>query len=120
MVRSQPATILIDIKINADNNERCASDCPFYGDTPGYNPFCTLFREDLTAGSPLSSSGGTSELSKWPDAKTAMDSLMQTVPRNATVIVESTAFGVGGYFYNMWQRAFRHIKCLKYQRKESK
>jgi len=69
--------------------------------------------EVLTAKNALSSSGATyqlvhvSELSKWEQAEQAMLSLMQTIPRQATIIVESTAFGVGNYFYEMWYRAKR-------------
>ncbi|MED1948986.1 hypothetical protein [Brevibacillus centrosporus] len=49
-----------------------------------------------------------SELAKWHDAETTMTSLMQSVPDyNAVVIVESTAMGVGGYFYDLWQNAER-------------
>jgi len=47
-----------------------------------------------------------SELAKWQDAETTMTSLLQSVPDyNGIVIVESTAMGVGGYFYTLWQKA---------------
>lgn len=47
-----------------------------------------------------------SELAKWQDAETTMTSLLQAVPDyNAIVIVESTAMGVGGYFYDLWMKA---------------
>lgn len=47
-----------------------------------------------------------SELAKWQDAETTMTSLLQSVPDyNGIVIVESTAMGVGGYFYDLWQKA---------------
>ena len=65
----------------------------------------------LTAENALGSSGGTfqfvhiSELSKWSNAEEAMLSLMQTLPMSADVIVESTAYGVGNYFYRMWRKA---------------
>lgn len=49
-----------------------------------------------------------SELAKWADAETTMTSLLQSVPDyNGIVIVESTAKGVGGYFYALWQKAKR-------------
>lgn len=47
-----------------------------------------------------------SELAKWQDPETTMTSLLQSVPDyNGIVIVESTAMGVGGYFYDLWQKA---------------
>lgn len=50
-----------------------------------------------------------SEVAFWKDAKTLMTGLMQTVPDtpNSYVFLESTANGVGGYFYDMWQQAER-------------
>ena len=50
-----------------------------------------------------------SEVAFWQDAKTLMTGLMQTVPDvpNSYVFLESTANGVGGYFYDMWQQAER-------------
>jgi len=48
-----------------------------------------------------------SELAKWNDAETTMLSLMQTVPmgEDSIVIIESTAKGVGGYFYDEYWAA---------------
>lgn len=48
-----------------------------------------------------------SEVAFWRDGKTIMLGLMQAVPNtpNTMVILESTANGVGGYFYDEWQRA---------------
>jgi hypothetical protein len=48
-----------------------------------------------------------SETAFWADAETLMTGLMQCVPDvpNTMVIIESTANGVGGYFYNMWKSA---------------
>lgn len=48
-----------------------------------------------------------SEVAFWRDAKTTMLALMQAVPNtpNTMVILESTANGLGDYFYNEWQRA---------------
>ena len=45
------------------------------------------------------------ELSKWRDPKTTLTSLLQTVPDepNTMVIMESTANGFGGEFYNRCQ-----------------
>lgn len=48
-----------------------------------------------------------SEVAFWKNAEKVMLSLMQAVPNtpNTMVILESTANGVGGYFYDQWQRA---------------
>lgn len=48
-----------------------------------------------------------SEVAFWRDAKTLMLGLMQAVPNtpNTMVIMESTANGLGDYFYDEWQRA---------------
>ena len=50
-----------------------------------------------------------SEVAFFPDATTTMLGLLQCVPDtlNSCVILESTANGVGGYFYDMWQKATR-------------
>lgn len=47
------------------------------------------------------------EVAFWRDAKSAMLALLQTVPDepNTLVIIESTANGVGGWFYDAWQSA---------------
>jgi hypothetical protein len=48
-----------------------------------------------------------SEFAFYRNAKTLMTALMQTVPDDpdTLVIIESTANGVGGEFYDMWQTA---------------
>lgn len=48
-----------------------------------------------------------SEVAFWSDAEQSMISLMQAIPNepNTMVILESTANGIGGYFYDMWHRA---------------
>jgi hypothetical protein len=48
-----------------------------------------------------------SEFAFWRDAKTLMTGLMQAVPDDpdTAVIIESTANGVGGEFYRLWQLA---------------
>lgn len=48
-----------------------------------------------------------SEVAFWRDAEKTMLALMQAVPNtpNTMVILESTANGVGGYFYEQWERA---------------
>jgi len=48
-----------------------------------------------------------SELAKWAHDKRAMTSVMQTVPDlpHTTVIIESTANGAGGLFFEMWNTA---------------
>jgi hypothetical protein len=50
-----------------------------------------------------------SEVAFWADAKTLMTGLMQAVPNepDTLVMIESTANGVGGYFYDLWQKAER-------------
>ena len=50
-----------------------------------------------------------SEVAFWDDAKTLMTGLMQTIPNkpNTAVILESTANGIGGYFYDVWERAMK-------------
>lgn len=50
-----------------------------------------------------------SEVAFWRDAKTLMLGLMQAVPNtpNTMVVLESTANGIGDYFYTEWQRAVR-------------
>ena len=50
-----------------------------------------------------------SEVAFFPDASTTMLGLLQCVPDtlNSCVILESTANGVGGYFYDIWQKAVR-------------
>lgn len=47
------------------------------------------------------------ELSKWRDPKTSLTALLQTVPDepNTLVVMESTARGFGGEFYDRWQDA---------------
>lgn len=48
-----------------------------------------------------------SEVAFFPNARTTMLGLLQSVPdeMNTLVVLESTANGVGGYFYEMWQNA---------------
>ena len=48
-----------------------------------------------------------SEVAFWRKPEEAMLSILQTVPNtpDTMVIVESTANGVGGYFYEMWNKA---------------
>ena len=48
-----------------------------------------------------------SEVAYWPDAEAAMLSLLQTVPDTpgTTVIIESTANGMGGWFHDLWRTA---------------
>lgn len=48
-----------------------------------------------------------SEVAFWDDPKTTFTGLLQCVPHSAksTVIMESTANGVGDYFYDMWHNA---------------
>lgn len=48
-----------------------------------------------------------SEVAFWDNAETVMLGLLQSVPNtpNTMIIIESTANGVGGYFYDLWQQA---------------
>lgn len=46
-----------------------------------------------------------SELSRWPDQERLMIGLMQAVPRDGRIIVETTANGIGDYFYNLWKKS---------------
>lgn len=45
-----------------------------------------------------------SEVSRWPDQENTMVGLLQAVPKDGRVILESTANGFGDYFYKMWTR----------------
>jgi hypothetical protein len=47
------------------------------------------------------------EVAFWADAKASMNALLQTVPdqKNTLVVIESTANGIGGWFYDTWQDA---------------
>lgn len=47
-----------------------------------------------------------SEVSRWPrDAAATLASLRAAVPPGGEIVLESTANGAGGCFYNEWQRA---------------
>jgi hypothetical protein len=50
-----------------------------------------------------------SEVAFWPDAEDLMPSLMNAIPnRHGTIVIlESTANGVGGFFYDEWMKAIR-------------
>lgn len=50
-----------------------------------------------------------SEVAFFPDASTTMLGLLQCVPDtpNTLVVLESTANGIGGYFYEQWQMAVK-------------
>lgn len=50
-----------------------------------------------------------SEVAFFPDAKTTMLGLLQSIPdeMNTLVTLESTANGVGDWFYEMWYKAIR-------------
>jgi hypothetical protein len=66
-----------------------------------------------TAGKDVLGRGGTvhffhaSEVAFWPKAKQGMAAVLQMVPKtvDTTVILESTANGVGGAFYDIFQQA---------------
>lgn len=67
----------------------------------------------VTAGNTKAGRGRTirflhgSEVAFWDDPETLMGGIAQTVPAapNTAVILESTANGVGNYFYEMWNAA---------------
>ncbi len=65
----------------------------------------------LTAGSELGTSGDTfqlvhlSEFAKWEHPEGVMASLSPALPKNALVFIESTPFGIGNMFYQMWVAA---------------
>jgi hypothetical protein len=46
-----------------------------------------------------------SELSRWPDQEKLMVGLMQAVPRDGRIVIETTANGIGDYFYNLWKKS---------------
>jgi len=48
-----------------------------------------------------------SEVAKWPFPNETMLSLMQAMPRTpgSFAVIESTAYGAGGYFHEQWQAA---------------
>lgn len=74
-----------------------------------------------TAGKDVLGRGGTihffhaSEVAFWPKAKEGMAAVLQMVPSrpDTTVIMESTANGVGGYFYDNFQQAVDRWKATK-------
>lgn len=78
---------------------------------PGLRSAITL----ATAGTSNTARSGTyhnvhaSEVAFFPNPETTMLALLQCVPDepNTFVCIESTANGVGGYFYDMWYAAVR-------------
>ena len=46
-----------------------------------------------------------SELSRWVNQERMMVGLLQAVPKGGRVIIETTANGIGDYFYNLWKKA---------------
>lgn len=50
-----------------------------------------------------------SEVAFWDNAERLMTGLLQCVPDtpNSSVFIESTANGIGGWFYNLWKRSER-------------
>ena len=43
-----------------------------------------------------------SELALWPDQERVMTGLLQAVPKDGRISIESTANGMGDYFYDLW------------------
>jgi hypothetical protein len=50
-----------------------------------------------------------SEVAFWEDAETLMTGLLQCIPDvpNSMIFIESTANGIGGWFYDFWQKSVR-------------
>lgn len=46
-----------------------------------------------------------SELSRYPNQEKIMIGLMQAVPRSGRIIIETTANGIGDYFYTLWKKS---------------
>ena len=46
-----------------------------------------------------------SELALWPDQERVMTGLLQAVPKDGRVTIESTANGMGDYFYDLWVKS---------------
>lgn len=93
----------------------------FPGDLPyklGYNSRYELVNKEKnsvfyigTAGAKAFGHGDTinnlhcSELSRWPDQERLMTGLLQAVPKGGRVVIETTANGIGDYFYRLWKLA---------------
>ena len=78
------------------------------------HPHAASYRVQTAGNEKMGSGAGytdlhLSELAKWAHDQTALNSIMQTVPDkpHTTVIIESTANGASGTFYEMWQAAVR-------------
>ena len=71
-----------------------------------------------TAGKDVLGRGGTihffhaSEVAFWPKDKEGLAAVLQMIPNSidTTVVLESTANGVGGAFYDMYQQALERLK----------
>jgi hypothetical protein len=46
-----------------------------------------------------------SELALWPDQERTMIGLIQAVPKDGRIVIESTANGIGDYFYKLWVKS---------------
>ena len=46
-----------------------------------------------------------SELSLWPDQERLMTGVLQSVPKDGRIVIESTANGMGDYFYDLWVKS---------------
>lgn len=46
-----------------------------------------------------------SELALWPEQERMMIGLLQSVPKDGNIVIESTANGIGDYFYKMCMKA---------------
>lgn len=55
-----------------------------------------------------------SELSMWPEQERLMIALLQAVPKDGNITIESTANGIGDYFYEMCVKARDHRSPFKF------
>ena len=51
-----------------------------------------------------------SEVAFWESPGVVMNGLLQSVGKTGNVIIETTANGVGNYFYKLWQKSYRNAK----------
>ncbi len=54
-----------------------------------------------------------SELALWADQERTMTGLVQAVPKDGRIIIESTANGMGDYFYDLWVKATAKVSPFK-------
>lgn len=127
-----PGTEGLVLANEADTSEALFSKTKLFWETWPYAPFFNLkyatkaniqwveTRSQLkiaTAGNRMSGRGHTfhavhlSEVAFYPDPRTLMLGLQQSVPENhgTIMLVESTANGIGNHFYNLWNDAVEGV-----------